>query len=39
MRALLDGEPAGTVPLIAARSNPPEASPRVYANNARANFI
>jgi hypothetical protein len=39
MRAILDGEPDGAVPLIAARSIALEHRLDVYANNARANFI
>src|SRR5258708_7317840 len=39
MRALLDGEPDGAVPLIAARGIAPQHRLDVYANNARANFI
>ena len=39
MRALLDAEPDGAVPLIAARGIAPKRRLDVYANNARANFI
>jgi len=39
MRALLDGEPDGALPLIAARGIAPKHRLDVYANNARANFI
>jgi hypothetical protein len=39
MRALLDGEPDGAVPLIAARGIAPKHRLDVYANNARSNFI
>jgi len=39
MRALLDAEPDGAVPLIAARGIAPEHRLGVYANNARTNFI
>jgi hypothetical protein len=39
MRALLDGEPDGAVPLIASRGIAPTHRLDVYANNARANFI
>jgi hypothetical protein len=39
MRALLDGEPDGAVPWIAARGIEPKHRLGVYANNARTNFI
>ena len=39
MRALLDGEPDGAVPLIAARGMAPKHRLDVYAGNARTNFI
>src|SRR6202166_4453856 len=39
MRALLDGEPDGAVPLIAARGIAPKHRLDVYANNSRSNFI
>ena len=39
IRALLDGEPDGAAPLIAARGIAPKHRLDVYANNARANFI
>jgi hypothetical protein len=39
MRALLDGEPDGALPLIAARGIAPKHRLDVYASNARANFI
>jgi hypothetical protein len=39
MRALLDGEPDGAVPLIAAGGIAPKHRLDVYANNARTNFI
>jgi hypothetical protein len=39
MRALLDGEPDGAAPLIAARGIAPPHRLGVYANNARTNFI
>jgi len=39
MRALLDGEPDGAVPLIAARGIAPKHRLDVYANNARTGFI
>ena len=39
MHALLDGEPDRAAPLIAAQRIAPAHVLRVYANNARTNFI
>jgi hypothetical protein len=39
MRALLDGEPDGAVPWIAARGIAPKLRLDVYANTARSNFV
>jgi hypothetical protein len=39
MRAVLDGEPDRAAPLVVARGIAPEHALRVYANNARTNFI